>query len=96
MRGMEGNICDIKWKGMVCPQKSQFIEKIYHVKQFFKNKGLKWNETHLLLQGILKVVRKSSAEYALHSWTLVGLLVLLISSDDFLKSDYNRKIMLHW
>ena len=69
---MEGKICDIKWKSKVCPHKSQFWEKIY------RDKGLKWNETHLLLQKILKVVRKSSAKYALHSWTLVGLLVLLI------------------
>ena len=78
MRDIEGKICDIKWKSKVCPHKSQFWEKIYRVKQFYKNKGLKWNETHLLLKKILKVVRKSSVKYALHSWTLVGLLVLLI------------------
>ena len=90
MRDMESKICDIKWKNKVCPQKSQFWEKIYHVKQLYKNKDLKWNETHLLLQKILNVVRKSSAKYALHSWTLVGLLVLLIKNDDLLTSDYNR------
>ena len=41
MRDKEGKICDIKWKSNVCPQKSQFWEKIYRVKQFYKNKGLK-------------------------------------------------------
>ena len=35
MRDMEGKICDIKWKGNVCPQKSQFWGKIYRVKQFY-------------------------------------------------------------
>ena len=43
MRDMEGKICDIKWKSKVCPQKSQFWEKIYRDKYLIKIRA--WNET---------------------------------------------------
>ena len=43
------------------------------------------NKTHQLLQEILNIVRKRSAEYALHSSTLVRLLILIIYNAHFLK-----------
>ena len=56
-------------EGKICDIK--WKSKVCHKNHNFEKK-------YTMLQEILEIVKKGSVKYALHSWTLVGLLVLFI------------------